>query len=505
VRLRPRLALAVVAAALPLAGAVVWLTYDLERQRVEQVLREFAVTRMEAGGRERCEADPAVFPRPPRRDPSGGARDGTRPPPPPPVPSLSGGEEPSVGRQPGPTRPDVAPPPPPLPEGRPRTRFWAYGADLASANPDAPPPPTDLAAEVRGGADVASRRYDGPEGVGHEALVRMAWSGGPCDFVLVRRVAQEAERAALEPWWAGALVAAGVLVAVLLAAGPVVRRIRRLEADVRRSASATYDAAVEISGEDEVTALARAFNDAAAEVRSRVDDLHDRERTLREFVANTTHDLMTPLTVLQGHLDALAAAVEHGDPDAREAARDALREVDYTTSLVANLATAAKLEAGPGGAAREAVDLNELVERVAARFRPVARVQGIELNHAVPEEALATRGDVTLIEQAVSNVVQNAVRYNRSGGHVAIVLRAGSAGRFGLRVVDDGPGVAKEELARLSDRGERGDLARTRAPGGRGLGLDIARSVCERHGLGLEFARSEHGGLAVTFDGSIAG
>ncbi len=486
-RLRARLALSVLAAALPLGAGTVLARYDLERRRVAQVLREFAVTRMAAGGRERCEAEPRTFPQRPARD------DRRAPPPPPPPPPELGDEDERRFRR----------PPPPPPE-EPHTLFWAYDGSLVSANPAAPPVPADLAAAGRAGDEVALHHLDLPEGRTAEALVRMPWRGTPCDFLLVRRQGPDRTAEALGLWWAGAVVAGGVLVAVLLAIGPVVRRIRRLESDVRRSASAGYASEVGVTGTDEVSDLARAFNEAAGEVRSHVAAVEQREETLRKFVADTTHDLMTPLTVLQGHLDALRTAPGAPDADGQSTLADATREVDYTTSLVSNLATAAKLDAGPRQIASHRVELNALVDRVAGRFRPVARAAGVELNHAVPEETVAVQGDVTLLEQAVGNLVQNAIRYNRPGGHVAVVLRSVDAAAFEVRITDDGAGLSDEDAASLPRRGARGSAARTRHEGGHGLGLDIVQEVCARHGFQLAFERPPQGGLSVTVRGPAA-
>ncbi len=486
-RLRARLALSVIAAALPLAAATVWARHDLTRRRVAQVLREFAVTRMESGGRARCEADPAAFPPPPPPP----ARDPDTPPLPPPLPEL--GAVPPQPRRPVATD-DI------------ETAFWAYDASFSSANPAAPPVPVELVAAVQDGADVAVRRIEaaGRERPGgFEALVRMAWTTGPCAFVLVRRTGRGFEGGPLELLLPGLLVGAGVLIAVLLASGPVVRRIRRLEADVRRSAAAHYDASVSVEGGDEVADLARAFDEAAAEVRAHVAAVERREGALREFVADTTHDVMTPLTVLAGHLDALRPVIETADDEARKALRDALAEVDYTTSLVANLTTAAKLVAGSRALVRHRLDLCALVERVVARHRPLANARDVELNHATPRGSVDVAGDVTLLEQAVGNIVQNAVRYNRRGGHVAVVLRT-DAGRFEIRVEDDGPGLALDDIEHLTERGFRGSAARTRSESGRGLGLDITAEVCERLGFDLDFQPMEQGGLAVVITGVVA-
>jgi signal transduction histidine kinase len=259
---------------------------------------------------------------------------------------------------------------------------------------------------------------------------------------------------------------------------------------------------VPVKGDDEIAELGRAFNQAAAEIREHVSRVEARERTLRSFVADTTHDVMLPLTVLQGHLAALRRAAGDGRCDA-DAVQAASEEAHYLASLVHNLGAAAKLETGGPYVESHPLNLNELVDRVAGRHRPVAAPRSIEVNVAVPDPALWTSGDVTLIEQAVSNVVHNAVRYNRPGGHVAVVLEPAGSDRFRLRVLDDGPGVPDSELGRLTERRYRTDEARSRHAGGQGLGLSITREVAERHGFDLRVRRSEAGGLEVELAGAL--
>ena len=106
-----------------------------------------------------------------------------------------------------------------------------------------------------------------------------------------------------------------------------------------------------------------------------------------------------------------------------------------------------------------------------------------------------------MIEQAVSNLVYNALRYNRPGGHVAVVLEQ-TGERFQLRVIDDGPGVPAEQLGRLVERGFRTDAARSRAPGGQGLGLSIAQEVARQHRFAFELQSPPEGGLTVALDGA---
>jgi signal transduction histidine kinase len=143
------------------------------------------------------------------------------------------------------------------------------------------------------------------------------------------------------------------------------------------------------------------------------------------------------------------------------------------------------------------------VARVVSRHAPVAAGRGVEIESATPAEPLHATADVTLLEQAVSNVTYNAVRYNRPGGHVAVILEAEGAS-FSLRVIDDGPGIPEAELSAIVQRGHRGNEARQRAPEGQGLGLHIAFRAAELHGFRLTLGPSEYGGVEARLAGPRA-
>ena len=122
----------------------------------------------------------------------------------------------------------------------------------------------------------------------------------------------------------------------------------------------------------------------------------------------------------------------------------------------------------------------------------------------MPARSPVVLGDLTLIEQAVSNLVQNAVLHNHAGGHVAVVLELEDAKTFRIMIKDDGPGVPPDELARVLGRGERGDEARTRHPHGKGLGLSIARRVAAAHDWRFDLRPGAEGGLEVELLGAVA-
>ncbi len=475
--LRSRLVIVTILVTVPMVVLLMWLDGRARHRAAAYALSDGITRRLQhPEERTRCEASPSTWGRP---RPHGRPRPAD-------VPD-------------GPPRPRPRPPPPMFPMGAPPVSY-AYDEHLVSANPAAPL----LTAADRRKLDESSMAVlDRPwYGDDVDVLVRTPWGSGPCSFVLVHGTTTPGFIGALlpaSPIWL--LPLAAVLLAILIAVGPMVARIRRLTAAVQRSAAHGFSGRIPADGHDEVAELARAFDAASREVQAQLAAKDQREKTLREFLSNTTHDVMIPLTVLHAHLTTLREAHASGrapDPLILTAAMD---EAHYIGALLHNLAIAAKLDAGAPGMIKGPVDLNALVTRVVSRHAPIARQRAIALEHAIPEKALATEADVTMLEQAVSNVLYNAIRHNRTGGHVALILEPRSQTRFRVRVIDDGPGIPPEQLDRVAQRGERGHAARTRAPDGQGLGLDIAHRVASLHGHKLKFAESEYGGLEVEIEG----
>jgi len=424
------------------------------RLRVD-ALAEAAIHRMESGGRQRCEANPERWPGPQR--------------------------ERRARRRPG-------PPGHPFPPHR----VFAYDADFQSRNPDSPTFPPELAQQLRTGNDVAAYRSAEPRRA--QVAVRMPWDEGPCAVVLMRAKGPP-------PWFSGAvlmpafLVALVVILVALFAAGPIVRRVRQLTESVRKLGSGSEEP-IHVEGHDEIAELGNAFEQSRQTIHAQLESLREREKALRNYIANTTHDVILPLSVLQGHLVSLQQRIEAGETLDAKAIMPSIEESQYLGSLLHNLNAAARLEANEGLAHRDPIDLNRLVERVVDRHRPIANRKQIALDFAVPESAIDFRGDLTLLEQALGNVVQNAIRYNRAEGHVAIVLD-GTDDAWILKVIDDGPGISEGDRARVVEPSFRGSEARTRHPHGMGLGLHIASDVAKRHGLRLALSKTKGGGLTV--------
>ncbi|MEM7136747.1 MAG: HAMP domain-containing sensor histidine kinase [Myxococcota bacterium] len=366
--------------------------------------------------------------------------------------------------------------------------MFAYDVDFKSLNDKSPPFPPKLAAELRSGAEVASARMSGRRRI--HIAVRMPWSDGPCAVLLLQTKGPP-------PWLSfavllpAALVTLVVILVSLIVAGPLVARVRRLTEAVDGNLPIVED------GNDEITDLGRAFQRNRKTIEAQVQSLTEREAALRNYIANTSHDVMLPLSVLQGHLVALQQQLESGASLGPTAIVPSIEEAQYLGSLLHNLNAAARLQADPGLVHRESIDLNRLVARVAERHRPIAKRRGIDLEYAVPDMPVTFAGDVTLLEQGLGNIVQNAVRYNERGGHVAITLDERPS-NWVIRVIDDGPGIPRADRDRVLEPSFRGSQARTRHPHGMGLGLHIAADVASRHGLRLTLDETPGGGLTVT-------
>lgn len=514
-KLRPRLAVATIVVTIPMAIALVIVDARARQEAAEEELYRFTSTRLEQPQeRERCEQGLAnEGPPRPRNGPP--PRHGDQPPPPRDRPAADDAppHDPPPPHAPGLARdapPHDHPPEPGSPGGarwgqhREPARLYGYDTDGRSLDPDAP---TLTAQQLAALADheLVSRSTLWNAGE-VEILLRSPWGSGSCAVVLARGTKEPWLGAILPPTRVWLAPIAVVLLAVVITVGPFVRRIRRLAAAVERQATSGYaesEAAIPAGG-DEVDELARAFAAAGREVRAQLAAKDRRERALREFLDDTTHDVMIPLTVLQGHLATLRDHAAADQPLERGTLGAAMQESHYIASLLHNLAIAARLDAERPELQRGPVDLGALVQRVVARHRPIGEQLGVALEHTVPDPPRWAHADLTMLEQALGNLVYNAIRHNRRGGHVAIFVDDAGPDRFVVHVLDDGPGIDADLLAVVRERGVRGNEARTRAPGGRGLGLDIALRVCELHEYALRMKASEAGGLHVEVEGDRA-
>ena len=218
-------------------------------------------------------------------------------------------------------------------------------------------------------------------------------------------------------------------------------------------------------------------------------------RMRRDFIANVSHELKTPLTVIAGFVETL----QDLDLDARQRARflQLMREqADSMKRLVQDLLTLSALESENNPVADEPFAAAPLLEQVAADARSLSHDQ-----HAIDVDVLDAAtvvGSRDELASAFSNLVSNAVRYTPAGGRIRLGWRVEPDGRGAFSVADTGIGIAAEHVPRLTERFYRVDRSRSRATGGTGLGLAIVKHVLLRHQADLEIASEPGKGSTFT-------
>ena len=237
---------------------------------------------------------------------------------------------------------------------------------------------------------------------------------------------------------------------------------------------------------DEVAELARSFDHMA----QRLQELMTGQRQL---LSDVSHELRSPLARLQV---ALGLARQRAEGRAGAELDRIEREVERLNDLIGQLLSLARLESGVTAPAQEAVDLAELLTRVAADadFEARARNRHVEVVKTMPA---TVRGDARLLQSALENIVRNAAHYTAEGTSVTLTLEADPQ-QLRIMVRDHGPGVPEEMLRRLFEPFVRVGDARDRASGGYGLGLAIAQKAIRLHGGDVSALNARGGGLLVS-------
>lgn len=234
-----------------------------------------------------------------------------------------------------------------------------------------------------------------------------------------------------------------------------------------------------------------------------IADVTERQKVeamRRDFVANVSHELQTPLTSIRGLAETLD--LERATLEPEEQARFLhliRRETERMVALVRDLMELARLEAPGTRHSIERVEIDQLVHGVVQEFEPQAKRKSIELAvAAAPGAAPVVSANADEVRRALQNLVQNALQYTPPLGHITVGWRVEpERQRLLLDVRDDGQGIAPEHLPRLFERFYRVDAGRSRNEGGTGLGLAIVKHIAEAHGGGVVADSSP--GLGSTF------
>ncbi len=227
--------------------------------------------------------------------------------------------------------------------------------------------------------------------------------------------------------------------------------------------------------------------DGAVVVLHDTTEVHRLHRVRRDFVANVSHELRSPIATLLAAAETLRDLEDGGSPDSRRHAIETIeRHARRLGALVSNLLDLSRLESGQHGYSSRPVPLAAVIETILSEFHDRAQAKSLALTQAVEPPDLAALCDPEGLAVVLRNLVDNAVRYTRPGDSIRVSAKAEPGDKVSVLVSDTGPGIEEVHLPRLFERFYRVDRGRSRDQGGTGLGLAIARHAAVAMGGTLE-------------------
>ncbi len=299
---------------------------------------------------------------------------------------------------------------------------------------------------------------------------------------------------------AGSLGLAGL--AGLLIVAAMTRRLRRLVEAVRVYRGDAFqgrlelDSAVYSDSDDEIDELAQAISAMSERIEQQFQSLQDVDNTRRELIANVSHDLRTPLSSMQGYLETILARGDRlEEHEKRQYLEVAYKHSRRLNELVGELFELAKLESGNIEPELEAFPLMELIQDLVQDYQLQAQEKQISLSAQCEELDLSVVADIGLIHRVLENLLQNALRYTPRGGEIVLSAQR-DAERVWVEVVDDGEGIASQDIAHIFDRFYRPEASTKQQSG---LGLAIVKRVIDLHRSHIDVISEPQRGTCFKF------
>ena len=283
------------------------------------------------------------------------------------------------------------------------------------------------------------------------------------------------------------VLAVGVI--ALIGSKLIARPLNVMDKTLSHLSEGYLDEEVSFTGYSEIKKISDSFNRLISRMKS-------LESSRQEFVSNVSHELKTPITSMKVLADSLLTQENVPAETYREFLTDINEEVERENKIINDLLSLVKLDKSVGEVHVEEVNINELLEGILKRLNPIAQKRGIEMVFESFRPVTAEVDEVKL-SLAISNLIENAIKYNVDDGWVRVSLNADHK-YFYVKVSDSGIGIPDEAQGLIFDRFYRVDKARTRETGGTGLGLSIARNAVMLHKGAIKVYSKENEGTTFT-------
>ncbi|MEL6591314.1 MAG: HAMP domain-containing sensor histidine kinase [Bacteroidota bacterium] len=291
----------------------------------------------------------------------------------------------------------------------------------------------------------------------------------------------------------------GAMALGLIAIWYLTRNLRRIVAVVKRFKEGDYDARISHADEGDLHLLGETFNEMADTIVANIEQIQSVERLRRELIANVSHDLRTPLAIMQGYVETLQMKADNLDASERDRYLTIIHNSSTKlAALVAQLFEYSKLEARQIEPEKEAFFIGELAQDVFHKYQLLAQEKGIEMHLDQTQNLPLVFADVGLVERVLQNLMDNALKFTPKGGSVTIGLRSLEEA-VEVSIADTGPGIPEAEQPYIFERYRKAGREKAKSNQGAGLGLAIARKIMELHGSTLRVRSKINEGTAFMF------
>jgi len=256
--------------------------------------------------------------------------------------------------------------------------------------------------------------------------------------------------------------------------------IRDMQEIAQRISRGDFSKKIKIRSKDELGDLARSLNIMSEELQQKIDNLKRMDRMRTDFVANVSHELKTPLTLIKGYIETLEDRAIDDKEKARKFISIIKEHAERLGNIIDDLLSLSELELSKDGIEKTELDLKNLIDEVTLGFGHALDAKKQSLDIDVRGDGFRMKADRDRIEQLFVNLIDNAVKYTKETGRIQVSLTE-QRDTISVTVEDNGIGIPKEHLDRVFERFYRVDKARSRQLGGTGLGLGIAKHIVLAH------------------------
>lgn len=283
------------------------------------------------------------------------------------------------------------------------------------------------------------------------------------------------------------------------AIGFIIRNLRKIIRVIRDFRDGNLRARIKLKSKGELQEFAKTFNDMADTIVSNIDEIKRMDNMRRDLVANVSHDLRTPLSVISGYVETILIKEDKLSPSERKKYLETiLSSTGRLQSLVEELFELSKLEAKETKPENESFSLAELLQDVHQKNQIIAQQKEITLTLEFEDNLPFISADIRMMEKIFQNLLDNAIKFTPPSGTVEIIIRRKSAGMLNAVISDNGPGIEKDQIPFIFDRYHQIKRVSTETSQGTGLGLTIVKKLVDLQGFGISVKSEVSRGTSFT-------